>query len=161
MTDEHPQHPGIVLKLRFLDPLGITGRQLAQALAVSSRSVSELLTGRRALSPDMAMRLGLFFDVPPRWWLELQARFEADDPARLAELRSVVRPFAGLAEVLVTPAGIRRLEPEPAPAGPSRVRVSPGLLSRLRAQARQGPPRARRQPRVVYHEDGTLALTGE
>ena len=84
MSIERVRHPGELLKARFLDPLGITPRQLAHAIGVPARRVADLAACRRALSADMALRLGLFFDVPARWWLEMQAKFDSDDPERQA-----------------------------------------------------------------------------
>jgi hypothetical protein len=122
--------------------------------------VTELLAGNRPLTADFALRLGLFFDVPARWWLEMQARYEADDPARLAELRSVVTPYPGLADVLITPRGVIELDDAPAQPSPTKIPVSRDSLSRLRAQVDPAHRRASREPEVVYYEDGTPVLTG-
>ena len=154
------EHPGIVLKRRFLDPLDITPRALAAALGVPPRRIHDLVAGRRALSPSMALRLGLFFDVPTRWWLEMQARYDADDPEKLAELRTIVTPFAGLADVLVTPTGVRLLVATPAAGGPSRAQVPAALIRRLEAEVRCSPRRELREPELVYHDDGRPTLTG-
>lgn len=154
------EHPGIVLKRRFLDPLGITPCALAQALSVPTRRVNDLVAGRRALSPSMALRLSLFFDVPARWWLEMQARFDADDPEQLTRLRSVVIPYGELADVLVTPTGVRRLDEAPAAGGPASAQVPATLLRRLRAEARRSTRQLEREPELVYFEDGRPALTG-
>ena len=71
------QHPGIFLLERFLRPLGITPPELAEALGVEVSQVVELVNGHRSINSDTAARLALFFDVPPRWWLQLQAGYEA------------------------------------------------------------------------------------
>ncbi len=160
MDTATPQHPGVRLKGRFLDPLGITPQALADAIQVSARQVDGLVSGRSPMSADLALRLGLFFDVPAEWWLEMQARFDAHDPARLAALRSVVTPFDGLASILVTPDGIRTLERDAAPEGPRSVKVPADLVARLRAQVALEAPRPAREPVVVYFEDGTPCLTG-
>jgi antitoxin HigA-1 len=149
-----------VLKRRFLDPLGIRAEDLAKGLAVPVPAVAELLSGARSLDADMALRLGLFFDVPARWWLEMQARHDAEDPVRLAELRAVVTPYPGLAGVLVTPGGVRHLVGAAPAAGPSRVQVSAAMLAQLRDQAERSPPRPKREPTIVVLDDGTPTLTG-
>lgn len=84
MTDAHARHPGVLLKERFLDPLGITPRQLARDVGVSARRIADLVAGRKGLSVDMAFRLALYFDVPARWWLELQARPDTRPTIRAA-----------------------------------------------------------------------------
>jgi len=162
MPDARPLHPGVALKERFLDPLGIAPSQLARAISLPTRDVEALASSARDLDADMAFRLALYFDVPARWWTEMQARFDAVDPARLDELRREVTPFEGLDGVLVTPNGIRRLDEQPAePAEPAAltVSVSPELEARLRAQAALAPPRPDRTPVVVYLDDGTPILT--
>jgi len=161
MVKEDHQHPGLLLQERFLDPLCITPHRLARAIGVRVRRVSELTRGLRALTPDMAHRLGLFFGVPARWWLEMQARFDAHDPERLEELRPIVVPYEGIDKVLVTPTGIVRLEQHP----PNKcelagVRVTEEFSARLRSQAELADRHLDRQPMLVTYEDGTVALTG-
>lgn len=161
MSDARTIHPGVLLKQRFLDPLGIAPRELARAIGVTRRRVADLAAGRRPLTADMAFRLALYFDVPARWWLEMQARFEADDPNRVAALRPIVVPCSDLDHVLVTPDGVRLLDARPPEPVPGMVEVSPELLDRLRAQARLAPKRAEREPVVVMLPDGRLSLTGK
>lgn len=161
MSDVRVRHPGVLLKQRFLDPLGITPRQLARDVGVSARRIADLVAGRRGLSTDMAFRLALYFDVPARWWLESQARFEADDPSRLSELRSSVTPCEGLEHVLVTPDGVRLLDTGATESVSGMMTVTPELVDRLRAQVRRSPRRAEREPVVVRMPDGRLMLTGE
>jgi len=161
MPELRVRHPGVLLKERFLDPVGITPRQLARDVGVSTRRIADLVAGRMGLSADMAFRLALYFDVPARWWLESQARYEADDPSRLSKLRSIVTPFAGLEHVLVTPDGVRMLDPGAAESAPGMMAVTPELVDQLRAQVSRAPRRAEREPVVVTMPDGRLMLTGK
>ena len=69
-------HPGEVLLEDFLKPMGITARQLAADLDVSPSRVSEIVHGKRAISAETALRLGLFFKMEPRFWLNLQAEYD-------------------------------------------------------------------------------------
>ncbi len=133
----HDLHPGIFLLDRYLNPLGVTPADLATALGVEPGQIRDLVEGRSPITPDMAGRLALYFDVPARWWLELQARYDAEHLARLDELRDVVTPYPGLADVLVTPHGVERLvrSQEP-PATIVTEPVSERFLDRLRAQVR-------------------------
>jgi addiction module HigA family antidote len=147
---------------RFLRPLGITPYRLAKGIGVHVRRVSELIKGKRALTPDTAIRLGLYFDVPPRWWLRLQVRFDTEGSPRVAELRQVVKPYERLAEVLVTPNGVRRLQRTASERKQvETTKVPDGLLKVLRAQARMSGPRAEREVQAVVYEDGTRALVGK
>ena len=65
-------HPGEMLREDFLPDYGLTASGLASALGVSRQSVNELLRGRRAVSPEMALRLGKLFGNSPAFWLNAQ-----------------------------------------------------------------------------------------
>lgn len=160
-TNTRPPHPGKILKERFLDPLGLTPAHLARSIGVPTRRISELLRGKRNITPDTAIRLGLFFDVPPAWWLEMQARHDTEGVPLIEELRGQVARFEGLLDVLVTPGGVQRRE-KVVEAGPGvlLVKVSDELVDRLRAQAALDPPRAPRRVRTITYADGTTALVG-
>lgn len=72
-----PTHPGAMLREDFipdygLTVAGLTVAGLAEALGVSRQSVNELLRERRAVSPEMALRLGRLFGNSPEFWLNAQ-----------------------------------------------------------------------------------------
>ena len=67
-----PTHPGEMLKEDFLPDFGLTVAKLAEAIGVSRQSVNELLGGRRAVSPEMALRLSRLFGNSPEFWLNAQ-----------------------------------------------------------------------------------------
>ena len=67
-----PTHPGEVLREDVLPSLRMTQGELAKRLGVSRLSVSELLHGKRALSPDMAVRLGRLTNTTAESWLRMQ-----------------------------------------------------------------------------------------
>jgi len=67
-----PVHPGELLREEFVPEYGLTAARLAAALGVSRQSVYELLRERRALSPEMAVRLARLFGNSPDFWLNLQ-----------------------------------------------------------------------------------------
>jgi antitoxin HigA-1 len=73
-----PIHPGEVLMEDFLSPLRITQYRLAKDIGVPPRRVNEIIHGKRAVSADTALRLGRYFGVTPRFWLNLQAQFDLD-----------------------------------------------------------------------------------
>lgn len=67
-----PTHPGEMLREDFLPDYGLTASGLAEALSVSRQTINELLRGRRAVSPDMALRLSRLFGNTPEFWLNAQ-----------------------------------------------------------------------------------------
>jgi addiction module HigA family antidote len=69
-------HPGEILLEDFMKPMGITARQLAADIDVSPSRISELVRGTRPITADTALRLGLFFDMDPRFWINLQTEFD-------------------------------------------------------------------------------------
>ncbi|MEC9361640.1 MAG: HigA family addiction module antitoxin [Sinimarinibacterium flocculans] len=69
-------HPGEILLEEFMKPMGITARQLAADIDVSPSRISELVNGMRPVTADTALRLGLFFDMDPRYWMNLQTEFD-------------------------------------------------------------------------------------
>ena len=71
-----PPHPGQFLESRFLTPLGLTQAEFAEKLGVSRRRVNELLRGRRAFTPDTAVRLARFFGNDAEFWLQLQLAWD-------------------------------------------------------------------------------------
>jgi addiction module HigA family antidote len=65
-------HPGEILREDFMPDYELTVSGLASALGVSRQSVNELVRERRALSPEMALRLGKLFGISAEFWLNLQ-----------------------------------------------------------------------------------------
>lgn len=69
-------HPGEILLEEFMKPMGVTARQLAADIDVSPSRISELVNARRPITADTALRLGLYFGMEPRFWLNLQAEYD-------------------------------------------------------------------------------------
>ena len=69
-------HPGVILKQEFLEPLGISVYALAQAMGVPRTRMNDIVLGRRGISADTAIRLGMFFATEPESWLSLQQRYD-------------------------------------------------------------------------------------
>ncbi len=67
-----PTHPGEMLREDFLPDYGLTVSSIAKALGVSRQTVNELLRERRAVSPEMALRLSRLFGNSPELWLNAQ-----------------------------------------------------------------------------------------
>lgn len=72
VMQRRPTHPGEMLREDFIPDYKLTVAGLAQALGVSRQSVNELLRERRAVSPEMALRLGRLFGNSPEFWLNAQ-----------------------------------------------------------------------------------------
>jgi addiction module HigA family antidote len=69
-------HPGEILLEDFMKPMGISARQLAADIDVSPSRISEIVHGSRPITADTALRLGLFFGMEPRFWINLQAEYD-------------------------------------------------------------------------------------
>lgn len=69
-------HPGEIILEDFMKPMGITARRLAADIDVSPSRISELVNGSRPITVDTALRLGLFFNMEPRFWLNLQTEYD-------------------------------------------------------------------------------------
>ncbi len=77
-----PIHPGEMLREDFLPDFGLTVSSLAKALGVSRQTVNELLRERRAVSPEMALRLARLFGNTPEFWLNAQRAVDLWDAAK-------------------------------------------------------------------------------
>jgi addiction module HigA family antidote len=79
MRIEHPPiHPGEVLLEDFLIPMGITQYRLAQTISVPARRINEIVHGKRAISPDTALRLARALGTSDRFWMNLQSHYDLD-----------------------------------------------------------------------------------
>ncbi|GBE16008.1 antitoxin HigA-1 [bacterium BMS3Abin14] len=67
-----PTHPGAMLREDFLSDYGLTVSVFAKAIGVSRQTVNELLRERRAVSPEMALRLSRLFGNTAEFWLNAQ-----------------------------------------------------------------------------------------
>ena len=70
--NRRPTPPGEIRRYEFLEPLGLSPKKLAEALGITRVRLSEILRGKRAVTPDTALRLARFFDTTPEFWLGLQ-----------------------------------------------------------------------------------------
>ena len=77
-----PTHPGEMLREDFLPDYGLTISSLAEAVGVSRQTINELLRGRRAVSPEMALRLARLFGNTPEFWLNAQRGVDLWDAAQ-------------------------------------------------------------------------------
>lgn len=77
-----PTHPGEMLREDFLPDYSLTVSSFAKALGVSRQTVNELLRERRAVSPEMALRLSRLFGNSPEFWLNAQRTVDLWEAAK-------------------------------------------------------------------------------
>jgi addiction module HigA family antidote len=70
-------HPGEVLKEEFLTPMNITPYRLAKEIGVQQTRISEILNGKRDISPQTSVLLDAYFGLSNGFWLRLQADYDA------------------------------------------------------------------------------------
>lgn len=71
-THQAPAHPGEMLLEEFLKPMGMTQRELADAIHVPYQRINELVNQKRGITPSTALRLAQFFKMTPAFWMNLQ-----------------------------------------------------------------------------------------
>src|SRR6185436_7706669 len=71
-----PITPGEVLLMEFLKPLGLSQSKLARDLNVPVRRVNDIVRGKRKITPDTALRLGVYFNTTPEFWMNLQSNYD-------------------------------------------------------------------------------------
>jgi addiction module HigA family antidote len=75
-------HPGEILALEFMEPLGLSARAVAQAIGVPGNRISDLVRARRDVSADTAIRLGRYFGTGAQFWLNLQSAHDLSKAER-------------------------------------------------------------------------------
>ena len=71
-----PIPPGEILPEKFMKPLHITMNRLARDIDVPPNRISAIIKGKRAVTADMALRLGKYFGISPEIWLDLQSDYD-------------------------------------------------------------------------------------
>ncbi|MEA5593330.1 HigA family addiction module antitoxin [Rivularia sp. UHCC 0363] len=69
-------HPGEILQLEFLEPLNISAYRLSKDIGVTQTRISEILSFKRSITADTALRLSRYFGNSAQFWLNLQARYD-------------------------------------------------------------------------------------
>ena len=75
-------HPGEILLEDFMKPMGITARKLSADIDVPPSRISDVVNGQRPITADTALRLGIYFGMEPRFWLNLQSEYDMRMVAR-------------------------------------------------------------------------------
>lgn len=86
-------HPGEILQLDFLEPLGITAYALAKAIGVDQTRISQLIKGKRGITADTAIRFSRFFNTSPEFWLNAQSRYDLVEKMEHFEDYQQIKPL--------------------------------------------------------------------
>lgn len=84
-------HPGDVLQMEFLIPLGLSAYKLSKDIGIPQTRVSEILKGNRRITADTALRLSKYFGNSAKFWLGLQDDFdiEKEEHVKSKEFESI------------------------------------------------------------------------
>jgi addiction module HigA family antidote len=79
MAKKHiaPVHPGAYLK-ELLEELVVSQYRLAKDIGVPAMRINYVVNGKRPVNAELALRLGRYFGQNPRYWLNLQTRYDMD-----------------------------------------------------------------------------------
>jgi addiction module HigA family antidote len=98
-TNRTPTHPGEMLLEEFLNPMGLTQRELADAIHVPYQRVNDIMNGRRGITPSTALRLAKYFNMTPDFWMNVQLRwdmyFAQQDEIKVLDTIQPLVPIAG------------------------------------------------------------------
>jgi addiction module HigA family antidote len=99
LTNRTPTHPGEMLLKEFLNPMGLTQRELADAIHVPYQRVNDIVNGRRGITPSTALRLAKYFNMSADFWMNVQLRwdmyFAQQDDVTVLETIRPLSPAAG------------------------------------------------------------------
>jgi len=90
-TEVPPTHPGEMLLKEFLEPLGVSQSAFAIRLGVSFPRVNEIIRGKRAVTPDTALRLAQVTGMSADFWLGLQSDWDLWHALRSEEAREIAK----------------------------------------------------------------------
>ena len=89
MAMHNPPHPGEFIAAVYLEPNGISGRELAAKLRVSPSTLNRVLTGVSSVTPEMALRLSKCLGRSAESWLAMQHSYDLWQAKRSVDLRDV------------------------------------------------------------------------
>jgi addiction module HigA family antidote len=89
-----PIHPGEVLLVEYLEPLGVTQHRLAVSIGVPPRRINEIVHGKRRITADTALRMTRYFGTSERFWMNLQGRYDLEvERDRLLDALEEIQPL--------------------------------------------------------------------
>ena len=92
-----PITPGEILAEEFMKPLGVSQNKLARDIDVPPARINDIVHGRRGISADTAVRLGVYFKTSAEFWSNLQVRYELKKAKKALGpgLEETIRPLRG------------------------------------------------------------------
>ena len=99
MTRDIPlPHPGEILKEEFLVPMGVTVYAAARAIGVSRSQLNGICRGEHRITAPIALRLGKYLGVDPRWFMNMQAKYDLEtSSAELEDVLKTIEPIQSAA----------------------------------------------------------------
>jgi len=91
MAMHNPPHPGEFISEIYLEPNGLSGRELAGTLGVSASTLSRVLNGSSRVTPEMALRLSKALGRSPESWLAMQDAHDLWQVRKQVDLRGIVK----------------------------------------------------------------------
>jgi addiction module HigA family antidote len=92
MSMHNPPHPGEFIQVTYLEPFGLSVRALAENLGVAPSTINRIITGKSAISPEMALRLAKALGRSPESWLAMQDSHDLWVARQTVDLKGV-RPI--------------------------------------------------------------------
>lgn len=71
-----PLHPGTVLSEEYLIPMNLTEKRIAEDMQIPVWLINEIISGKRCITADTALRLARYFGTPPQFWFGLQMDYD-------------------------------------------------------------------------------------
>lgn len=94
-THRAPTHPGEMLIEEFLNPMGITQKDLAESIHVPYQRINEIINKKRGVTPSTALRLAKFFGLSEDFWMNLQLRCDLYKTKQTEEDEiKAIKPFS-------------------------------------------------------------------
>lgn len=94
MNELETLHPGTILKTMFLDPLKLSVYRVAKDIHIPQTRLSQIIAGKRSITPDTALRLSKYFGLEEIFWLELQAVYDlAKQKELMKDEFNAIEPF--------------------------------------------------------------------
>lgn len=95
----YPIHPGEILLEEFMKPMNISQYKLAKELHVGPIRISEIIHGKRSITADTAIRLGCYFKMEAKFWMNLQSSYDLEKTMMKShrEISRSIRPLKKIA----------------------------------------------------------------
>lgn len=90
-----PIHPGDILKTELLEANNLTTEKLAENIGVAKEIINDLLNEKGSITPDLALRLSIYFEISPEFFLNLQQRYDLKvlKNEQETQLRKIIHPY--------------------------------------------------------------------